>query len=251
MKPNVVFVGSHLGYPLEASPLGGGAVIGTKLARAWSRRPDARLSVLGSGPKPPAEGIDYHFLCANALPRELTSLNEFEYARFARRFEKESTRWILDRRDSLDPAVTIVVANDISEGPNFSTLAREGYRVVSLWHVGVVDYFTKFYLKGWMAPERMAGIYEGVFRLGAARFLPDILKLVFDKEREAVLHSSRLVVPSRSMGERLKQSYGTVAGAGLEDRIQIVPWGVWEEEESWGGMEGELERLRKHYKIGP
>ena len=53
---NIVYIASHAGYPMDRTPLGGGAMVGLRLARHWARADGIRLTVLGSGPEPPAPG---------------------------------------------------------------------------------------------------------------------------------------------------------------------------------------------------
>ena len=59
----IVFIGSHLGYPMDRTPLGGGAMVGWQLARYWASKaagcPPFELLTLGSGPNPPAAGLSY------------------------------------------------------------------------------------------------------------------------------------------------------------------------------------------------
>ena len=60
----VVFIGSHLGYPMDRTPLGGGAMVGLELVRHWRGKPGFELAVLGSGPEAPAPGVEYRRLAA-------------------------------------------------------------------------------------------------------------------------------------------------------------------------------------------
>ena len=48
-RPGIVFIASHLGYPMDRTPLGGGAMVGLHLARRWAADPALRLAALGSG----------------------------------------------------------------------------------------------------------------------------------------------------------------------------------------------------------
>ena len=56
---NIVFIGSHLGYPMDRTPLGGGAMVGLRLIRHWLREGACELTVIGSGPQAPAPGAFY------------------------------------------------------------------------------------------------------------------------------------------------------------------------------------------------
>ncbi len=253
MTPKVVFIASHLGYPLDTTPLGGGAAVGARLVHAWSRRKDIQLHVLGSGPQSPEPGVSYEALDGFGGPsRGLTSLNELEYGKFARRFEKESTRWILSRRELLSPSETVVIANDISEGPSFRQLAEAGYPLMSLWHVDVLDYFARFYLGDWITAQSLSLLYEGLRKLGLSRGVPDVLKLVFEKERDAVSSCARLVLPSRAMGERILSAYSFMDRERILSRkITIHPWGVWSDRFDDQELSRAAEELRRRYRIGP
>lgn len=210
---------------MDRTPLGGGAMVGLQLVRHW--HPDASwsLTVLGSGPQTPVGGCDYHRLAGR--PKGLVDLGELDYARFCRDFEAETTDWILERGKDYPPRDTVIVVNDVSEGPALAKLAEAGYPILSIWHVDVVDYFNKLYLRRIVAPERLTRLHERM-RGAADWILPDVLNLVFEKQRETVYYSKRMVVPSRAMADTLMRCYGGLIGREeLERRIVVVPWGVW------------------------
>ncbi len=211
---------------MDRTPLGGGAMVGLQLVRHWSPDASWSLTVLGSGPETPVGGCDYHRLAER--PEGLVDLSELDYARFCRDFERETTRWILERIQEFPPEETAIVVNDVSEGPQLAGLTAAGYRILSLWHVDVVDYFNKLYLRRIVAPEKLTGLHERMRSIGADWILPDILNLVFEKQRETVYHSQRMVVPSRAMADTLMRCYGDLVGyEELSRRIVVVPWGVW------------------------
>jgi glycosyltransferase involved in cell wall biosynthesis len=246
---NIIFVGSHLGYPMDRTPLGGGAMVGLQLARHW--KPDAswRLVVLGSGPEVPAPGTEYVRLAAR--PDGLTELGELAYAQFCMDFETETTEWILARTQEFKPSETAIVVNDISEGPTLDRLARAGYRVLSIWHVDVVDYFNKLYLRRFLAPERLTRLHEKLRAAGVEWILPDVLNLVFDKQRETVVHSTRIIVPSTAMIDTIRRCYGELLGdEELSRRVKVIPWGVWAEDPSPADV-NRAEELRDYHEIGP
>src|SRR5215813_2268035 len=89
---HLVFIGSHLGYPMDSVPLGGGGMVGLRMARHWAGSPDFHLTVLGSGPVAPADGIDYVQLAAPA--KELVRLSELGYARFCGEFASAAVRYL-------------------------------------------------------------------------------------------------------------------------------------------------------------
>jgi len=144
------------------------------------------------------------------LPKPLAELSEWEYARFCRQFERVTTEAILQH----DPAQCVVLTNDISEGPDFAQLGKLGYRLVSIWHVDVVDYFCRMYLRNWVRPERAA-------RWSRYRWLPDVLQLVFHKQADCVRSSARLIVPSAPMKDVILRCYPDCPLA----HVVVMPWG--------------------------
>ncbi len=246
---NLIFVGSHLGYPMDRTPLGGGAMVGLQLVRHWKPDESWRLVVLGSGPESPGVGVEYQRLAARE--EGLVELGELAYARFCRDFERETTDWILSRRADLRPSQTAVVVNDISEGPTLARLAEAGYAITSIWHVDVVDYFNKLYLRRFFAPENLTRLHERLREAGAGRVLPDVLQLVFEKQRETVAHSRRIIVPSTAMAETIRRCYcELVPDSELSRRIAVVPWGVWAQDPT-DAEKNRAEELREYHEIGP
>lgn len=234
---------------MDRTPLGGGAMVGLQLVRHWKPDESWRLRVLGSGPEPPAGGVEYWQLAARETG--LVELGELAYARFCRDFERETTDWILSRREELPPSETAIVVNDISEGPTLAPLARAGYAITSIWHVDVVDYFNKLYLRRFFAPENLTRVHERLRSAGVDRVLPDVLKLVFDKQRETVAHSRRIIVPSTAMAETIRRCYSElVLDEELRRRIAVVPWGVWSSEPT-EAEKNRADELRDYHEIGP
>jgi glycosyltransferase involved in cell wall biosynthesis len=137
-------------------------------------------------------------------------MTELQYARFCRRFECAATAEILKR----DPKQCVVLSNDISEGPDFGVLGKRGNRIVTIFHVDVVEYFTRFYLRGLIRPETVARfLWFGV--------MPDVLRLVFEKQYQCVRYSARIVVPSAPMKEMILRCYPWCA----PEKIVVLPWG--------------------------
>ena len=256
---NLVFIGSHLGYPMDRTPLGGGAMVGLELAKRWvgaAARRGARLVILGSGPQAPAAGAEYVQLPEAGGDPKLTKLSELDYARFCREFEAATTSWVLERRAELPPAETAIVVNDISESPDLERLARAGYRVVSIWHVDVVEFFNRIYLGGVFRPELWTRAYERLARWGLESGTPDVLRLVFDKQRRAVRWSDLMVLPSRQMADTVKRCYDGDAGGGargsaLDARTMVLPWGGLGEPCDEAAAAAEAARLRAHYQLRP
>ena len=243
----LIFVASHVGYPMDRTPLGGGAMVGLQLVKHWKPSASWALTVLGSGPETPVVGCDYHRLAVR--PEGLVDLGELDYARFCRDFETETTAWILERRKEFPAKDIVIVVNDVSEGPTLADLAAEGYPILSIWHVDVVDYFNKLYLRRIVAPEKLTKLHERMRSIGADWILPDVLNLVFEKQRETVYHSKRMVVPSRAMADTLMRCYGDLIGyEELSRRIVVVPWGVWSDP-AGPADENRAQELREYHEI--
>jgi glycosyltransferase involved in cell wall biosynthesis len=111
-----------------------------------------------------------------------------------------------------------VLANDISAGPDFASLASRGYRVFTIFHVDVVDYVARLYFRGWIAPETTVRWYRRL------RFLmPDMAALVWAKQEAVVRGSRGLIVPSPRMRDVLLRCYPECP----PERIHVLPWGNW------------------------
>ncbi|MEK7858865.1 MAG: glycosyltransferase [Elusimicrobiota bacterium] len=248
----LVFIGSHLGYPMDKTPLGGGAMVGLQLLRHWPQDGSCEIVALGSGPQTPVPGFEYVRL-PSGPDRDLVSLSELGYAAFCRAFERATTDWLLSRRGRFDPRETCVLVNDISEGPVLAELTAAGYPVASIWHVDVVDYFNKLYLKEVVAPESLTRLYEGSRSLGVSGAVPDVLRLVFEKQRETVVHSRRMLLPSRAMAGTVERCYGgLLAGPGaFAAKARVVPWGVWDDGLPDAPAAALAQSLRGHYQLTP
>jgi glycosyltransferase involved in cell wall biosynthesis len=188
LSVQVLYTAAHAGFP-DTEPLGGGKAVADYLIREWP----GPLTVLS----PARFGI----------AGKLAALSELEYARFCRQFERATTDEILRH----DPRHCVVLCNDISEGPDFAAL--RDYRLVTIFHVDVVEYFTKFYFRGVVQPETAAKLHRWP--------LPDMLKLVFRKQHDCVRHSARVVVPSPPMRDMILRCYPWCP----EERIVVLPWG--------------------------
>ena len=192
MNRTVLFTAAHAHFS-DTEPLGGGKAVADFLSRQCPH-----WQVLS----PQSTSL--------AVPKSLTELSEWEYARFCRQFERATTAAILQH----DPAECVVLTNDISEGPDFARLGKLGYPLASIWHVDVVDYFCRMYLRNWLRPERAA-------RWSRYRWLPDVLQLVFHKQADCVRSSARLIVPSAPMKDVIVRCYPDYP----PDHILVMPWG--------------------------
>ena len=221
---HVVTVGAHLGYDLSTTPLGGGGTVGTHLVRYWASREDLRLIVIGSGPVPPAEGVEYVQIKwqTGAGERDPSSFSVREYARFCRKFSWKVTEYLKNLAKRLDPARTCIVHHDVAEAPDFARLRVWGYRQVGIFHVDVVDYVANIYLRGLVSAPALAKAHRALYRARLHRLLPLILQLIFAKQEECVEHCDLLVVPSRPMADLLERSYPRRA----RGKAVVVPWGV-------------------------
>jgi hypothetical protein len=169
----VVYSAAHAEFP-DTEPLGGGKAVADYLIREWREQKPFPLTVLSprslgmTGPGGPRSVVAEPGRARRSAP--LHELTELGYARFCRQFECAGTGEILRR----NPHECVVLSNDISEGPDFAALGARGYRIVTIFHVDVVEFFTKFYLRGVVRPEIVAK-----FRWFGA--LPDVLRLAFSK----------------------------------------------------------------------
>jgi len=187
----VLYAAAHAQFP-DSEPLGGGKAVADYLTR---------------------EHPDWIVLSPRALnlplSKSLAEMTELQYARFCRQFERATTEAIFEH----DPKRCVVLANDISEGPDFRRLGEAGYRIATIFHVDVVEYFTKFYLRNLLRPEWLTRIRW--------HWAPDVLRLVFEKQHDCVRHSRRLIVPSAPMREVILRCYPWCP----TERITVVPWG--------------------------
>lgn len=206
MNFEVLYAAAHAGFP-DSEPLGGGKAVADYLIREWRERNPFPVVVLS----PKALGVGHREAARPAVaPYHIAELSELQYARFCREFERAATSEILKH----DPQRCVVLCNDISEGPDFAMLGERGYRVVTIFHVDVVEYFTRFYLRGLIRPETAARFHR--FPL-----MPDVLKLVFEKQYQCVRHSARVVVPSAPMRDVILRCYPWCA----PEKIVVLPWG--------------------------
>jgi glycosyltransferase involved in cell wall biosynthesis len=205
--PKVIYTAAHGGFSREAVPLGGGAAVFEHLVVEWSRTQPFELQTITPdilGSSAPSGG-------------ELVQFGERAYARFCRDFECASTAEILRH----DPAQTMVLANDISEGPDFAKLGARGYRIYSIYHVDVVAYVAAIYGRGLIGPETTVRWYRRLQRV-----LPEMAKLVWEKQEASVRHSRGLVVPSEGMRDVLLRCYPECP----PEKIYVLPWGNWNPE---------------------
>jgi glycosyltransferase involved in cell wall biosynthesis len=204
----VLYLAAHGGFAGRAVPLGGGAAVSNLLIDEWRRGAPFAVTLI----TPAILGA------AAPSAEEIVSFDERCYARFCRAFRDRSTDEVLRH----DPRETAVLANDISEGPDFERLARAGYRMVSLWHVDVIAYIAAIYLRGRLSPGTLARAWNAARRIGLARLSPAIPRLIFEQQRECLRYASQVVVPSRGMRQVILESYA----AARAELVAVVPWGL-------------------------
>lgn len=220
----VLYTAAHGGFAGQAVPLGGGAAVSNWLVEEWTRTAPFEFELVSPailGPRAPGA-------------RDIVRFSERDYARFCRDFERAATERVLRE----DPQTTAVLVNDISEAPDFLRLQAAGFRIVTIYHVDVVAYIAAIYLRGWMAPERLVRLH-GWF----GRWWPDILQLIFDKQRASVQASSAIVVPSSGMKQIIERCYGPQAP------VQVVPWGARAAGFTEAEIQAEAERLRAEFRV--
>lgn len=217
----VLYTAAHGGFSSEAVPLGGGAAVFEHLVEEWRRTRPFELRTIT-----PA-------ILGKSAPRgaELVRFGEQAYARFCRGFERASTEEILRH----DPAEAVVLANDVSEGPDFAALAARGYRVYTIYHVDVVAYVAAIYGRGRVAPETTVRLYDRL-----RWFLPEIAKLVWEKQAASVRCSRGLIVPSEGMRQVLQRCYPDCPAR----KIHVLPWGNWNPD-----APGDPEPLRREFGV--
>ncbi len=226
----LIFTAAHGGFSGLGVPLGGGATISEWLVADWHRARDVEVEL-----------ITPSILGARAPSgRDIAAFNERDYARFCIGFSQAATRRILAE----DPSQCTVLVNDIAEAPDFARLVSAGFRIVTIYHVDVVGYIAAIYCKGRVSAATLARAWELV-RPVAASLAPSILKLIFERQRDSLNYSHRVVVPSSRMKTVLLHAYpGTP-----EDRIDVVPWGVRREQVPEAEVAREVASIRHEYGL--
>jgi glycosyltransferase involved in cell wall biosynthesis len=199
---------AHGGFGSEQVPLGGGAAVFERLCQAWAERPDLNLKAVGAGPHAPPRTIYQRVAPPQVEPSRLSTP---AYARFCRNFGAATTELALRDRPDL------VLTHDISEGPDLTALSQAGIKVATIFHVDVVDIFSRLYLRGAVPPEHLARIYRAT-RGGP---WPALLRLVFEKQQQVMSLGQLGVVPSAGAAELLRRCY-----PGSRSPVEVVGWGA-------------------------
>lgn len=243
MRPKLFYTAAHAGFSNDEVPLGGGAEICERLARYWGENQRLDVTLLGPGPQSPHPGVRYVQIPALEKGEELVELSEWAYARFCRRFERAVTTYLKDHL----PSNAVVLSNDVSEGPDFRTLAGWGFPILTLYHVDVVAFFNTLYLRRLLQPETLTRFYRALNRVGLTGFLPDIAGLLFEKQRDSVVYSRRLIMPSKGMADLLERCYPDVA----RGKVRVIPWGARSEMFANEEVHQEADQLRRRYHLQP
>lgn len=225
---------AHAGWGSEVVPVGGGGAVCERICDAWRDRDDVELTVLGTGPHAPV-GVRYHQLTPPPGGVPPTRLSEFQYASLCRAFERACTEFVLD------DAPGVVIAHDISEGPDFARLRAANIPVITLVHVDVVEYFVRMYMRRLIKPWHAAKFFR---RVRPWPIVPDVLRLVFDKQEDCALHSSRMIVPSLSMRAVLSKCYPD-----MPDSVSVIGWGAQNVEHSAEAVTRERNALRQAWDV--
>ncbi len=243
----IVFAGAHLGQDTRTVPVGGGAQVGNHLIRHWAEEGRFHIIVLGSGPGADWDGVpnvDYHRIPWNVPGSNgvLTDLSVRGYAGFSRQFERGVTAFLADLAGRRDPRGIPVIHNDLAEAGDFETIHRLGFRQMTIFHVDVVDYTASIYLRGLISTPMLARTFRGMMRLGVNRILPDVLRLIFEKQEKCARYSELIAVPSSGMAEIVRRAYPWRT----RTDVLVIPWGGFAEPATAGeAVAEEVERIKE------
>ncbi len=198
----VLYTAAHAGAGAHV-PIGGGGAIARMLVAEWEKTQPFEFEVL----RPQRDS-----------PESIVRFSQGEYTAFCHRFREEITRRILQE----DPREVVVLANDISEGPDFATLAAKGYRIVTIWHVDVLAFVARMYLRGIFRPETLARLARPF-----EAWLPGPLGLVFANQHNCVRHSRAHAVMTDAMKSTILGCYPETPAS----KLHVIPWGVPEHSE--------------------
>ncbi len=234
-------------------PVGGGAAVAHALLRAWARQQSFDVTLLGLGagrelgtaltPQPvlrptvdspfsPAEtGLGDEFgggqrrkvgyerlavaLLAGRDPDELVALNELQYARLCRDFERAATARILDRAH--DGLVVCRQRHQRGAGRRATGGGRDSGDAAVACRRGRL--LLPLLPPGARSSRRDACLARA--RRGS-RYVPDVLRLVFEKQRPRWPTPPAHVVPSAPMRDIIG-----AASPVRPERVHVVPWGAW------------------------
>jgi glycosyltransferase involved in cell wall biosynthesis len=221
---------AHGGFGSERVPLGGGAAVFERLI-ASNVFADWGLKLLGAGPDAP-EGGEYTRL--GKLQRAPSALGMMEYARFCEEFGQATTEKVLELKPD------VLLCHDISEGPDIEKLSRAGIKVATIFHVDVVDIFSRLYMKRVLRPEILT---RGYRRFSSLPW-PAVLKLVFEKQQAVCDLGALSIVPSTGAEALLRLCY-----PGSKAPIETIGWGAPAPRFSDLEITQSVDTLREEYRI--
>jgi glycosyltransferase involved in cell wall biosynthesis len=228
----VLYTAAHGSFPPDV-PLGGAAAVCSQLTAEWNKTNPFPFKVLDPS------------ILQSQAPRgkDLVEYSELRYARFCFLFQKALTEEIFRHA----PEETVVLSNDISEGPDFLRLSKAGYRIYTLFHVDVLDYFTRMYLRGCVKPQTAAHWYDALARMRCDCLVPKLLKLVFKKQADCVRNSRGIIVPSQEMEDIIMRCYPDTP----QSRVHVLPWGLTDASLDEAAVQQRKEVLAQEYSIKP
>lgn len=229
----VLYLAAHGGFEGSPVPLGGGAAVFNLLVREWSRTAPFQV-----------ETVTPAILGATApTARQLVQFNEQQYARFCDSFRHAATARVLEE----DPARTVILANDVSEGPDFARLAAAGFRLATIFHVDVVAYIARIYLRGLLPPWRLTSLWRGIQASGLSAMAPRILRLIFDQQAACVASSDFVILPSSGMRQTMLRAYPDLS----PERVMVLPWGCPPDGVPAHAGAGAASSVRQEFEIPP
>jgi glycosyltransferase involved in cell wall biosynthesis len=223
---------AHGGFGSERVPLGGGAAIFERLASSEIFA-DWDLQLLGAGPHAPDHGTYNRLGEFHEAP---SALGMLEYARFCQEFGRRTTEKALELKPD------VLLCHDISEGPDVGKLRREGIKVATIFHVDVVDIFSRLYMNRVLQPEVLTRGYR------CLSFLPwpSVLRLVFEKQQAVCDQGALSVVPSQGAEALLRRCYPN-----SQVPIETIGWGAPELSFPNEEVDRCVEALRVEHHIPP
>lgn len=262
----IAMLAAHGGSDSNKIPLGGGAAICERLLQAWKNVDGLEITLIVPGyyktqnsaaPAIAAESALESDCAINEHEESISKINtiqipllkegetpcnlsEFRYAKFCRQFEKASTKKLLELKPD------IAITHDISEGPNFKQLNKHNIPCIPIFHVDVVDFFCRMYLREYCTPKKCVNMWEKIRLLP---IVPDILRLVFDKQADAVRYCPKLIVPSQGMKKILLDTYGN--NDNLNSKIEVIPWGAPTPQFSHSEIEDAIPQINSEYNLNP
>lgn len=226
----MLYIAAHGGFAGQPIALGGGAAVCNLLLAEWARTRPFDVDLIS----PAILGADA------PSGRDLIGFGESRYAQFCVDFRRAATAEALRR----DPSKTVILCNDVSEGPDFERLDSAGFPIVTIYHVDVVAYVAAIYGRSVVGPGTAVRLYSQIKRWLPAR-LRGMASLVFDRQEQSLRFSRAAVVPSEAMRDVMRNCYPWLPA----ERIRVLPWGA--PRESWADEEvrAEVAQLRQDFGV--